>query len=589
MIQVGWPEQAIQRKLCGAVLNEDPRPPRPVARQIRSNDMSIQSVAVAGAQPETQASWVPMIAIGLGQVIMTYNVASLPVAIGGMTRSFNVPPTAVATGIVTFLMLISGFALLGAKLNRRYGALNVFRAGVFLFGAGQVLMTFSPNASVMIAAQGLCGAASAAMVPSLVALVAENYQGSQQATALGALGSARAAASVAAFLIGGILGATVGWRPAFGILIAVSAVAFILSFRLKHSRARPEVQIDLIGVVLIAGAVILISFGFDKLDEWGFGLARPKAPLDLLGLSPAPIMIVLGVMLGQAFLTWTRRRQAVGKTPLLALEVMDRTTVYTMISIVALEAMLTFAVPLYIQIVQGRSALATALAMLPFNITLLISVMLVVRFFDRLTPRQIGRYGFIVCAAALLWLAFVVRHDLSEGPVVIGLIVFGIGEGALVTLLFTVLVASSPKELAGDVGALRGTANNLAAAVGTALAGALLVSLLSASVTRSVTDNPRLPLSVLSNLDLDEINFVSDDRARSVMEERTHATPEQVAEAVRINANARLRALRLGFLLMAGLALLTIIPAGKLPDSIPGKVPSDPPPDTAAGTKGSQA
>ena len=64
-------------------------------------------------------------------------------------------------------------------------------------------MTFSPNATIMIIAQGLCGAAGAALVPSLVALIAENYGGKQQATALGALGSARAAAGVLAFVIGG--------------------------------------------------------------------------------------------------------------------------------------------------------------------------------------------------------------------------------------------------------------------------------------------------------------------------------------------------------------------------------------------------
>ena len=553
--------------------------------------MSTQSVFVAGAQSEPQASWVPMIAIALGQVIMTFNVASLPVALGGMVQSFKVPPTTVATGIVTFLMMISGFALLGAKLNQRYGALNVFRAGVFLFGAGQVLMTFSPSASVMIAAQGLSGAASAALVPSLVALIADNYRGTQQAAALGALGSARAAAGVAAFLIGGILGASVGWRPAFGILIVVSAVAFILSFRLKHDRGRPEVQTDLIGVGLVATAVVLISFGFNNLNGWGLGLATDKAPFDLLGLSPAPVMIVLGIVLGQAFLTWTRRRKAAGRTPLLALEVIDspqeRAAIHTMISIVALEAMLTFAVPLYIQIVQGRSALATALAMLPFNLTMLVSVILVVRFFDRLTPRQIGRYGFMLCAAALLWLAFVVRNDWSAGAVMIGLVVFGIGEGALVTLLLNVLVTSSPKELAGDVGALRGTTNNLAAAVGTALAGALLVGVLSASVMRSVAENPLLPPEVLSQVDLDNINFVSNDRVQSVME-RTTATPEQIAEAVRINTDARLRALRLGFLIMAGLALITIIPAGKLPNYIPGEIPSDEPPETATRGKGSQ-
>ena len=241
-------------------------------------------------------------------------------------------------------------------------------------------------------------------------------------------------------------------------------------------------QIDCVGVVLAAAAIILISFGFNNLNRWGLGLARPDAPFSLLGLSPAPIMIVIGIVLGQAFLMWTHRRQAAGKTPLLALEVIDspqeRAAVYAMFAVVALEAALNFSVPLYIQIVQGRSPLATAIAMMPFNLTVFFAAMLIVRFYDRLTPRQIGRYGFMLCTVALLWLAFVVRNDWSAVPVLFGLVLFGIGQGALVTLLFNVLVTASPKELAGDVGSLRGTTNNLAAAVGTAVAGALLVGLL---------------------------------------------------------------------------------------------------------------
>ena len=50
----------------------------------------------------------------------------------------------------------------------------------------------------------LSGMAGAALVPALVALIANEYHGKQQATALGALGSARAGAGVLAFLIGGI-------------------------------------------------------------------------------------------------------------------------------------------------------------------------------------------------------------------------------------------------------------------------------------------------------------------------------------------------------------------------------------------------
>ena len=161
----------------------------------------------------------------------------------------------------------------------------------------------------------------------------------------------------------------------------------------------------------------------------------------------------------------------------------------------------------------------------------------------------------------------------SPIPVLIGLVLFGIGQGSLVTLVFNVLVTASPKELAGDVGSLRGTTNNLASAVGTAVAGALLVGLLSTIILGRLTENPVLPQAIQAEVDLDNITFVSNDRLQSVLE-RTTATPAQVAEAMRINTESRLRALKMGFLIMAGLAFLTIIPAGRLPAYKPGELPS---------------
>lgn len=542
------------------------------------------SVAVTADEVSARESWVPMIAIALGQAIMSFNVAALPVSMSGMVASFGVPPTTVATGIVMYSLAVAGLVMLGAKLTQRFGATTMFRIVVAIYAVAQTLMTFSPNATLMLTAQGLSGMSAAVIVPALVALIANHYHGTQQATAVGALGSARAGASAAAFLIGGVLGTFIGWRPVFGILIVVAGIVFLLSFKLKKDEGRPEVQIDGVGVVLAAAAIILISFGFNNLNRWGLGLATPGAPFNILGLSPAPVMIVVGIILLQCLIAWCRRVAAAGKTPLLDLRVVmsssERAAVYTMFAVVALEAALNFSVPLYIQIVQGRTPLATAVAMMPFNLTVFFTAILVVRLYKTLTPRQIGRAGFIVCTVALLWLAFVVRNEWTELPVLVGLFVFGLGQGALVTLVFNVLVTAAPKELASDVGSLRGTTQNLAAAVGTAVAGALMVGLLSSVVVRHLAENPRFPTEIQSQLNLDNINFVSNDQLLTIMA-RTTATPEQVEEAVRINTEARLRALKIGLLIMAGLAALTVIPAGRLPNYRPGEIPANPPPPSA--------
>jgi len=71
--------------------------------------------------------------------------------------------------------------------------------------------------------------------------------------------------------------------------------------------------------------------------------------------------------------------------------------------------------------------------------------MLIVNLYERLTPRQIGRYGFMLCTIGLVWLAFVRAQRLERGSGAVGPGPVRYRQGSLVTLLFNVLVTASPK------------------------------------------------------------------------------------------------------------------------------------------------
>lgn len=541
--------------------------------------MSKSADAPAGSEVEKMDPWLPMVVIAMGQALMSFNVAALPISMGGMVESFNTAPTTVGTAIIMYSLGVSGFVMLGAKLGQRFGSKLFFQSAVGLFLIALILMVTSPTASVMLAAQGLAGLAGAALVPTLVVLIANHFRGKQQAKALGWLGSARAMASVLAFLVIGTLERFVSWRVAFALLIVHALAILIMSFKLKSTPARPDVKIDVMGVVLAALGIISITFGFNNVRGWGLLLARPGAPFDIIGISPAPLLIATGIFIFSGFLVWSRRRQKLNKVPLLDLQVLqsakERAAVLAMFLIVSMEAATNFTVPLYIQIVQGRDAFQTAMAMMPFNLSVFFTAILIVRLYDRYSPRQIASYAFMVVAAGAFWLTFVVSNNWATFPVIIGLVTFGIGQGALVTLLFNVLVSSVPKELSGDVGALRGTTSNLAASVGTAVIGALVVGALSAGVMRSVTNNPVITAELTDQLDMDSINFLSNERLEARLSETT-ATPEEVTEAMRINEEARLRALKMAFFFLGTMSLLAIFPARMLPNYRPGEVPVDP-------------
>ncbi len=520
------------------------------------------------SQSEVVSSWVPMVVIGMGQALMSFNVSSIPVSMSGMVESFNVPPTTVGTAVVLYSLGVSGFIMLGAKLGQRFGAKKFFQGAVSLFLIAMVAMVLSPNAGIMLACQALAGLAGAALVPTLVALIASHYSGKQQAKAVGWLGSARAIAGVLALVIVGFVATVLSWRWAFGLLIIHSSVILFLSRKLKPSPSRPEVKIDIAGVAISAVAIILITFGFNNVRNWGVIVAKAAAPFNILGVSPAPVMIVIGLILGMAFFVWTQRRAAQDKTPLLALEVVQSpkewAAVIALFIVVGIEGAINFAVPLYIQIVQGSPAFQTSIAMMPFMITVFFTAILVVRLYDRYSPRTIASCAYVFIAAGTGWLAYVTHSNWSTAPVILGLIAVGLGQGALVTLLFNVLVTAAPKELAGDVGSMRGVTQNLAVAVGTALVGAMLVGILTNIITTNVNENPVLSAELRDEVNLYNLNFLSDEQLKERLS-HTSATPSEMTEALAVNAEARIRALKIGFLILCALAMLAIVPCRWLP------------------------
>ncbi len=551
--------------------------------------MTAQTASTTNPPAAAQASWFPMLIIALAQIQMGFNVSALPVSMGGIVEEFNTSPSSVGTALVVYSLVVAALVMLGAKLGKRFGSRLTFQIGVVLHGAAMGMMALSSGVNMMIEAQVVAGIGAALLVPALVVMIAAHYEGKQLSQALGFQQAAQAIAFVLAFLIVGILASTIGWRYGFGLIVIIAAVVFVLSFRLKKVPAQKDVKIDMTGAVLAAGAVILISIGFDNLNSWGLIAAGPNAPFSLLGMSLAPLMIIVGLVLGQAFFSWSYARKEKGQSQLLDLDVLDsreeRAATFCLLIIGALGPAVNFLIPLYIQIVQGRSSLQTSVAIIPYSLAIFASAALVVRFFDRFTPRMIGRVGFIVVAAGFTFLAFAVQNDWGTPLVVLGLVVTGLGEGALLTLMFTVMVGASPKELAGDVGALRGTVNNLSTAVGTAIAGALAAGVLAVIVNGYLLDNPVITTAVLNQVDLNNVDFVSNERLDEVLEQ-TIATQAEAEEATRINESARLRALKISFLSLGALALLSVFPAGGLPGVKPGEKPASPeevsPPDMYA-------
>ena len=284
-----------------------------------------------------------------------------------------------------YSLAVAGLVMLGAKLCQRFGALRVFRAVVLIFGAAMVLMTFSPTATVMIAAQGLAGAAAS----GARSLAGGAHRRQLQGAAAGH-GAGRARFGARRRRRGGVPDRRHTrhlHRLAPGIRHSDRAGGDRVLAELPSARRRrpdPTCRSTWWAWCWRRSAILLISLGFNNLNRWGLGAGAPRRAVR----HPRPV--------ARAGHDRDRHRArpgfpevdapaAGGGQDAAARPGRDRFAARSaprstrMFTIVALEAALNFTVPLYIQIVQGRSPLDTAIAMMPFNLSVFFAAMLIVR------------------------------------------------------------------------------------------------------------------------------------------------------------------------------------------------------------------
>jgi MFS family permease len=515
---------------------------------------------------QTGRSWLPLIAVVTTQMLLVLNVTALKVSIDGIVTSFDVSSSTIKTVIVVYSLVVAALIVLGARVDEKFGPRRMFRAMLILFAAAMLIMACSPGPLTMVVAQILAGAASGALLPSFVMLIAGTYGARQRTTSLSWLAAAQAMSIVPALAIAGALAMWPGWRSTFALIAVLALVIYRLSDALRPVPNRGPVGIDGVGMVLATLGIFLIGVGCNNVTDWGALRAAPSAPFALLQLSPVPFAILGGALFVKAFLMWSRHHHAAGGTPLIALEAFstrhERATLFSMFTIGVLSSAMTYVIPLYIEVVQGRSTLYTALALVPFALASFVSALLVVRL--RVRANRVACYSFLVFAIGAALLGATIRNQWSDLLVIVGMLGAGAGEGALATLLFKLLVASAVRKPESDFAPLCGSADYLAAAVGTALSSALVIGVLANGVHRELAGNELIPASLKAQLDLDDVSFIGNDKLRTRLSVTT-ATPDQIDEALRINTQARLDALRLCFFSLAGVALLAFFPARALP------------------------
>jgi len=524
------------------------------------------------------ASWGAVVILAAAQFVMVLDSSVMNVSISNIVADLDTTVQGVQLAITAYTLVMAAFMLLGAKIGDIIGRGKAFPIGLAIYGTGSLITSLSPNLTwLLIGWSGVEGLGAALVLPAIVSLIAESYEGKQRATAFGIIGGIAGVAIATGPLIGGWVTTEFSWRYVFaGEVVIVLMILAVQRRFLSSAPVADPPKLDLVGVLLSGSGLAIAVFGILKSSEWGWieplgALTIDGTEITPFGFSVVPFFILTGIGLLAAFASWERRREERGKDTLLDLKMLRIVPMRAGLMTLMMQQLILlgtfFVLPVYLQMVLGLDAFDTGKKIFPLSVTLFIAALLGPRLAAGLAPKRVAQIGLVELALACAVLLETIGVELNGTAFAIGMAIFGVGAGLLLSQLGNVIMSSVDPAQTNEAGGLQGTAQNLGASLGTALIGSILIAALTTGFNESVQQNASIPQSAkqqVAQVAKDGIPVVPVDQVEQAAQ-KAGLSESEVSTITSEYSDAEVAALKRALGAVGLFALLSLLVTRNLP------------------------
>jgi MFS family permease len=418
-----------------------------------------------------------LVPLALAQFICSFAGSNMNVMINDISKDLDTTVEGVQVAITIFLLVMAALMIPGGKLSDLYGRKRCFTAGLGLYGIGAILSAISPGLGILILGNSIFeGVGTALLIPPVYILTTLLFTNlTSRARAFGAISALGGIGAAAGPLIGGLITSAISWRAAFVFQALVIAVILWLSRQIRDPLPPdPSRPFDTGGAILSAVGLVLLVTGILAADN---------------NLWLMLALIVAGVLVLGLFFRSVRAKERAGEEPLLSTNLFrNRTSNLGLVTQNAQWLLLTgvsFVVSAFLQVVRGYNAIETGVIFTATTAGLLVSSLAAERFAKRRAQRTLIMAGFIVTLGGIGILLAMVIGTPSAWAFAPGLLLIGLGLGAMLTPSVNVVQSSFGDDLQGEISGLSRSVSNLGSCLGTAIAGTVLVAGITSTPERS--------------------------------------------------------------------------------------------------------
>lgn len=437
--------------------------------------------------------WWALIALNLAVLAGGIDGTVLGVALPTLAGALHATETDLQWFQSGYLLVMAAAMLPAGLLGDRFGRKKVMLGSLLLFAAGSVACAYAPNPGVFIAARIVLGAACAGLVVMALAALSVLFDDQERPRAVGIWAGANFLGLPVGPLLGGWLLTHYWWGWVFLLNVPIALAGLLATvFLLPETRAAQRPALDLGGVLLSIGGLVMVTYGLVSAGENGWTSVTTVAA----GAG--------GLMMLAAFGWWeSRQRQPLIDLALFRVPAFTWGVVLAALGVMAMVGML-FTMPQYFQAVAGTDAMGSGVRLLPVIGGLLVGAVPADRLAARVGPKQTVAAGFLVLGVSLLVGA---STSVESGPWFVAAWMGGVGLGlgmALSTAASGAL-AVLPEERSGVGAAVMQAFQKLGGPFGSAILGSVLATVYRGQVPAAARSSVFAGLAVAARLHSPEL------------------------------------------------------------------------------------
>ena len=401
----------------------------------------------------------------------------------------------------SYVLVFAALLLVWGSLADRIGRRRLLVIGILIFIAASVWAGMSNDAGSMIIARVVQGFGGAMVLPTTLSLVNANFQGKERGIAFAVWGSTIGGMVALGPVLGGWLATDFSWRWAFNINLplGVIIVAGLLIWVNESKQEQREGGIDIVGALISVVMFATLVFGLIEGRTYGWWLVNEKNqfaigdfewPTD--GLSVIPVALLISLLATIVFVVWERARERAHKNVLLDLGLFKIAS-FRNGSIAAMiismgEFGLLFAIPLWLQNVEGLNAVSSGMVLLWLAGGAFLASAIGGAMSGKLPATRAVQIGVLLELAGVAGIALVASTGGGWGAIAPFLFVYGIGVGLATAQLTGVIMVDVPMEKIGQGSGSQSTVRQIGSALGIAVLGTVLFTSSQLAIENRIND-----------------------------------------------------------------------------------------------------